>query len=133
MRITTPEGKFGYLIAAPVVLVLLQFLAAAINDFETSALLIALGVVAQLAFVVVGVRTFRGAGEAVRPPRAWWRMTARPPAGYLLGGLFLAQAAWSALTRDATPLSAVGAAVSALIGLAYLAASVRLARHLGSA
>lgn len=133
MRITTPEGKVGYLIAVPVVLILLQLLAGAISDFGSSALLAALGVVGQLAFVIVGVRTFRGTGEPVRPARAWWRMTARPPAGYLLGGLFLAQAAWWALAPGPSPLAPVAATVSGLIGLAYLAATVRLARHLRGA
>ncbi|MGV8858341.1 hypothetical protein [Rhodoglobus sp.] len=40
----------------------------------------------SLAFVV-GVRTFRGAAEPLAAPRPWWRATARPPAGFILGML----------------------------------------------
>ena len=67
MRITSPVGKVGYIIAAPVVLILLQLLAAALTDLQSDSVLLTAGVLAQLAFVIVGVRAFRGVGEAVRP------------------------------------------------------------------
>ncbi|MBH0110118.1 hypothetical protein I6E81_08055 [Salinibacterium sp. NG22] len=40
----------------------------------------------SLAFVVA-VRTFRGRAEPITPPRPWWRATARPTAGFVLGAL----------------------------------------------
>ena len=36
-----------------------------------------------------GVRSFRGPGEPVKPPRAWWRMTSRPRAGFVVGSLLV--------------------------------------------
>lgn len=129
MRITTEHGKIAYIVAAPIVLLLLQLLGMAVVDFFSSGLAVVLAILAQLAFVIVGVRSFRGKGEPVRPPRAWWRMTARPPAGFVLGCLFLLQAAWYAYPEVQGPRAAAGAAVSALIGSAYLAASVALVRH----
>jgi hypothetical protein len=39
------------------------------------------------ALVLLGARLFRGAGEELDPPRPWWRMTARVPAGVVLGSL----------------------------------------------
>jgi len=129
MRITSVPGKVGYVVAAPVVLLLLQLLALSIAGFESGGLLIACGALAQVAFVVVGVRTFRGEGEPIDPPRAWWRMTARPPAGFALGALFLVQAAVSTITAEPSALRSAAVAVWAVLGLAYLGASVALARR----
>ena len=39
--------------------------------------------------LLLGARIFRGRGEAVEPPRAWWRMTARPTLSRRLGILFI--------------------------------------------
>ncbi|MBT2518414.1 hypothetical protein J7E29_13285 [Streptomyces sp. ISL-90] len=39
--------------------------------------------------LLLGARIFRGRGEAVEPPRAWWRMTARPAWSRRLGILFV--------------------------------------------
>jgi hypothetical protein len=39
--------------------------------------------------LLLGARIFRGRGEAVEPPRAWWRMTARPTLSRRLGILFV--------------------------------------------
>jgi hypothetical protein len=133
MRITTVHGKVAYVVAAPIVLLLLQLLAVAVGGFRSSTLVIGSSILAQLAFVIVGIRSFRGEGEPVRPPRVWWRMTARPPAGFVLGCLFLLQAGWSALTQQAGPITTAAATVSAFIGLAYLAASAALVRHLQEA
>ena len=45
---------------------------------------------ALLTVVTVALaRSFRGPGEPVFPPRAWWRLTARPLAGWWLGAYFL--------------------------------------------
>jgi len=51
------------------------------------------GVVVSTLFFVVAVRVSRGAGEPVVPRRPWWRATARPTAGFVLGGLALLLAA----------------------------------------
>ena len=89
--------------------------------------------------VVLGSRWFRGTDEPVEPPRPWWRMTAQPPAGYLLAVLFLLNAgtqAYALLVNDLATLAAVGVlwptvialACHGLIGLAYLHSSIRLSR-----
>jgi hypothetical protein len=41
--------------------------------------------VLNIAYVIVGVRTFRGADENRDDPRVWWRATARPAAGFWIG------------------------------------------------
>ncbi|WP_440710858.1 hypothetical protein [Herbiconiux sp. YIM B11900] len=41
-----------------------------------------------LAYVLLGVRVFRGRDEPIVPARAWWRMTAKPTAGFVLGAYF---------------------------------------------
>jgi hypothetical protein len=40
-----------------------------------------------------GARSFRGLGEPIEPPRAWWRMTSRPRAGYIIGSLLVLSSA----------------------------------------
>lgn len=89
--------------------------------------------------VTLGTRWFRGFDEAVEPPRAWWRMTAQPPAGYVLAVLFLLNAgtqAYALLVNDLATLDAAGVLLPTvtalgchgLIGLAYLNSSIRLSR-----
>ena len=46
--------------------------------------------VVDLTAILLGARVFRGRGEAIEPPRRWWRMTARPTLSWVLGILFLA-------------------------------------------
>jgi hypothetical protein len=53
----------------------------------------AYGLVVNTLFIIVAVRVSRGAGEPVVPRRPWWRATARPTAGFVLGGLALLLAA----------------------------------------
>ncbi|MBM7829818.1 hypothetical protein JOE59_000523 [Agromyces cerinus] len=95
----------------------------------------------NLAAFAFAVRIFRGQGEPIDPPRAWWRMTAWPTLSRRLGILFVAFAVLMALS---TVLSAfgvgelpaggsVGLGVGvtlqfALVGFLYLNSAVRLAR-----
>ena len=46
-----------------------------------------------VAFLVFAVRVFRGADENIAAPRPWWKMTARPTAGFVLGALSAASVA----------------------------------------
>lgn len=41
-----------------------------------------------LATVASFTRVFRGENEAIGPPRKWWRMTAEPTSGFVMGALF---------------------------------------------
>lgn len=43
--------------------------------------------------LLLGARVFRGRGEAIEPPRVWWRMTARPKLSRNLGVVFVVAAA----------------------------------------
>jgi len=85
-----------------------------------------------VANVLVGTRWFRGRGEAIAPPRPWWRMTARPPAGFIIGGIFLVGFV-TELIVPSDPRVSVWEGVTGMItfgGLAalYIHSSLRLIR-----
>jgi len=52
-------------------------------------------------FVLIAARVFRSTAEPGDEPRPWWRMTGRPTAGFILGGL-------TALAALALILNAIG-------------------------
>jgi hypothetical protein len=83
-----------------------------------------------LALVWTLTRWFRGENESDEP-RSWWRMTARPIAGYVLAGWFLLQAVGTAVSQApaVTPAAAFGAVVAMLAAGAYMHSSVRLSRE----
>lgn len=122
-RITTAQAKVGYVVGALVVEVLVMVLLSALGLPGAAASL--LGALWSLAIVVVGVRVFRGPGEPVVPPRAWWRMTAGPVVGFLLAAYFLVDAVVPR-RADAPDLDVGGVVVSVLIALAYAASSTVL-------
>ncbi|GAB3130972.1 hypothetical protein GCM10027057_00870 [Marisediminicola antarctica] len=62
------------------------------TGFLTASVLVA-------AVVIFAARTFHGRQEPIAPPRPWWKMTARPPEGFLLATLFGAQALSVTITR----------------------------------
>lgn len=137
IRITATSAKVVYLVAA-VVLITLVSLAANALFGGTGAGAIATSLL-WIVIILLGTRWFRGREEPVAPPRVWWRMTAEPPAGYVLGVLFLLNAATQVFTfasNDPATIAAVGAlwptltvlVCHGLIGLAYLHSSIRLSR-----
>lgn len=87
---------------------------------------------------VLGARLFRGDGEAVAPPRPWWRMTAWPTLSRNLGIVF----AFMSLSFVLVAVRVVGAAVPiysivdsligalqfAVLAFLYLNSAVRLTR-----
>lgn len=118
-----PSHKLGFLVALVVGnLFVVRLLGAVLPD--RMALMITEPL--WLAAVIVLARSFRGIGEPVRPPRAWWKLTSRPRAGFLLGAMYLL----SSLTLLAPTLqspSGWAAGVNALfLGAAFLNSSVRL-------
>lgn len=123
-RITTAQGKVGFLVGAVVVEVLVMLLLLALGVPDGLAPLI--GALWFLAVVVVGVRTFRGPGEPVEPPRAWWRMTAGPVVGFLLAAYFVGDAV-VARASVAGSADVGGLVVSLLVAAAYTGSSVTLA------
>ena len=100
-----------------------------------------LGLCLSTVLLVVAVRTFRGRDEPVDPPRRWWRMTAKPTAGYVLGVLAvltlinLRDLGYPAsLTRVGGPVIVwTSAVLSLLAGIAYLNSSIRLTRMTAAA
>ncbi len=77
------------------------------------------------AMVLVGVRLFRGDAEPVGAPRAWWRMTARPLAGFLLAAYFVADGLFARASTSGV-FDVLGSAVVLLVAAAYVGSSVTM-------
>ena len=125
MRIRQTRWKAAYLIAGYGVLLAFEWLVPLpyLAHYVIGSVLMAL-------YIVVAVRTFRGSDEPVAPPRLWWRMTARPRAGFWLAGVFVVAclAALDGTTRPAPAYGIADTAQSLAIGLLYLHSSIRLVR-----
>lgn len=127
VRITDPISKAAYLVVA-IAVVFIVAATAAIGLGASPAALLASALVAIL--VCVGARTFRGPGEPVAPPRAWWRMTARPLAGFAGAAAFLASAVGAATGSGSGSVAAVVIVFDVVVAAAYLNSSLRLVREL---
>lgn len=122
-HITTAPAKVGYVVAASVIGILLTLLLFAFGLPD-----VVVPLVAAIGFVLmvgIGVRVFRGDDEPVAPPRAWWRMTARPFAGFLLAAYFVAD---GLLARPSVSsgFDVAGTVVMLLVAAAYAGSSVTL-------
>jgi hypothetical protein len=128
-RIATLGGKLLYVLAyafANVGIVLLG-----------GAGLWLLGLVLDLGFLLVGVRVFRGQGEEIAPPRAWWRASGRPTASFVLAGVVAAVSATrlvGALVNDpdfatGPPEFGSGLAFGVFALALYLNSGIRLRRQ----
>ena len=86
----------------------------------------------DVVWIYGGTRIFRGAGELIQPPRPWWRMTASPRAGFVLGILVFAPAVIFYIALVATePFVAAWwlfMLENAVWAVLYISSSVRLAR-----
>ncbi|MGO4534340.1 hypothetical protein [Leifsonia sp. 2MCAF36] len=129
MRITSATGKIAYIVGVfALILVLNVFLIARLVNPTFDVLIVA---VLNVAYVVVGVRTFRGAEENRADPRPWWRATARPAAGFWIGALLAVLAFISGVGAFASkPENAIIPAIAclsyAVLAAFYLNSSVRL-------
>lgn len=86
LRVMNPWHKFGLLVGLVVAgAVLSRLLQVLLPVSAAEIILEPFHIVALVALV----RSFRGVGEPVAPPRAWWRLTARPLAGWWLAGFYL--------------------------------------------
>jgi hypothetical protein len=91
------------------------------------------GVLINLSYTLIAVRTFRGYLEPAVRPRPWWRWTGRPKAGYWLGALYLL-AGISAIQNfwpqnglaTAAPLTILSILESVFVAFGYLNSSFRL-------
>lgn len=90
------------------------------------------GIVAYIAlstaWIIIGVRTFRGDGEPIRPPRAWWRMTNKPTAGFVIAALLLVHAVATAtqLGQDSTGVLGFSIVFDVVVAGFYLHSSMKL-------
>lgn len=83
MRIVTITGKITYIIGGYALLLILNvFVFQQLVNATIDVMIVA---VLNIAYVLIGVRIFRGADENRQDPRAWWRATARPAAGFWIG------------------------------------------------
>lgn len=107
----------------------------ALGFLTSSMLSLIIGIALSLLFLIVGVRVFRGRNENVLHPRPWWRMTARPPAGYVLAVLFFLYAVYFLIPYIGRgirnfPLSVLDSAISGpiafIVAVLYLHSSLRL-------
>lgn len=78
-----------------------------------------------------GVRSFRGLGEHIEPPRAWWRMTSRPRAGYIIGTLLVLNSANGVVVANTERPElmfdvVLGVVVDASLAFLYFRSSTRL-------
>ncbi|MBF4582514.1 hypothetical protein ITJ54_07520 [Curtobacterium sp. VKM Ac-2865] len=122
-RITTAQAKVGYVVAATVIGILLTLLLFAFGLPDAVVPLIA--AIGFVLMVGIGVRVFRGDDEPVAPPRAWWRMTARPFAGFLLAAYFVADGLLARPTVSSA-YDVAGTVVMLLVAAAYVGSSVTL-------
>ena len=129
MRIVSDSGKVAAIVLGVVVVpaaaLMVGLASGALVGYLVSVLL-------TVAFMTVVVRCFRGDGEPVQPPRAWWRATHRPAAGFVVGAVFFLQACTFALGLEpgGRPAPAlVSAGVDLIIAAYFIHSSVRLSRH----
>lgn len=143
IRIIRWQLKLAYVVGAIVGTIALAALLRALGAAETLVWLTTS--VFNIAALLLGARLFRGRGEAIEPPRPWWRMTARPTLSRRLGILFAVICALGAVATVLTAAgvyarspgvsvsqAAIGSAISVLEQAAfaffYLNSAVRLKR-----
>lgn len=129
MRITTITGKIIYIVGAFGLILALNFFV--IDRLVNAALDVLIVGVLNVAYVLVGTRSFRGGDENREDPRPWWRATARPAAGFWLGGILALLAFTSCVGALASKpesafIPAVACITYALLAAYYLHSSYRL-------
>ena len=122
-RITTAQAKVGYVVAATLIGFLLSLLLFALGLPDAVVPLIA--AIGFVLMIGIGVRVFRGDDEPVEPPRAWWRMTARPFAGFLLAAYFVADGLLARPTVS-SGFDVAGTVLMLIVAAAYVGSSVTL-------
>lgn len=123
LRVPTPTAKAGIVIGGYILLVLVGLLVAlSLGGVAGSVVAAAI----DLAIVAFCSRVFRGGDEAVVPPRAWWRMTAGPVAGWVLAGLFTASAVSAWVAQATAGSGAVAATAQTVVAAALVHSAVRL-------
>ncbi|WP_395243900.1 hypothetical protein ACGGZK_17525 [Agromyces sp. MMS24-K17] len=83
VRIVRWPGKLAYVVGVIAAGWVLGSLLRALG--APGVVTLAIGQVLDLAAILYAARVFRGRGEPVAPPRAWWQMTAWAPAAWTIG------------------------------------------------
>ncbi len=123
LRVMNPWHKFGILVGywlAGALIMRLLLLAMPLAVAE-----IVLEPIEVVALVAL-IRSFRGVGEPVAPRRAWWRLTARPRAGWWLAALYLLGVAAFVRGAKLTVTDWMFAIENMLWAAAFLNSSIRL-------
>ena len=129
MRIVSITGKIIYVVGGyGLLLVLNLFVFLQLVNPTIDVLIVA---ILNVAYVIIGVRTFRGLEENREDPRPWWRATARPTAGWWLGAGLAVLAFISLLGALASKpgngfVPAMACLVYAALAAFYLHSSYRL-------
>jgi hypothetical protein len=131
LRVMNPWHKFAFLVGQWLVVRGVAYVLGLILPTYVGGPLMGL---LTIVVAVTLVRSFRGADEPVAPPRAWWRLTARPLAGWWLAAYFLLPvSAWLVLLAGHRfPMTASGlveTVLSCLLAAAFLNSSIRLVRR----
>ena len=131
LRIRKTRWKIAYI---AVCLAVLALNSAALSHTFTNPIFAVTTEMLYLLLVFGGVRSFRGADEPMKPPRAWWRMTSRPRAGFVIGSslaLTVANDIFSVATGTSESLftTVLSAIVDASLAFLYFRSSVRLHRE----
>ncbi|MDH6182413.1 hypothetical protein M2152_002595 [Microbacteriaceae bacterium SG_E_30_P1] len=84
LRITQRRWKAAYVVAGVIVMFVLVRSLVGLPVWTSTFLIAAI----EFAIIYGATRVFRGRDEVIEPPRDWWRLTARPRAGFALAVLF---------------------------------------------
>jgi uncharacterized membrane protein YfcA len=128
LRIRKTRWKVAYFV---VTLVLVGVLGGfVVRPYLPDPIGVIVGNLLMLVLVFGAARSFRGQGEPIRPPRAWWRGSARPTASFVLGALWAVDAvvAIIQLALQAEGVSAVAVISNVLLAAFFLNSGVRLRR-----
>lgn len=87
MRITSVSAKVTYVLAFVILGLGLWAVLGYSGAWEWVVLA---GYLWAASWLIIGIRTFRGRGEPIAPPRAWWRATGGPLSSFMLGSAFIA-------------------------------------------
>jgi hypothetical protein len=140
VRIVRARFKLLYLV---VVIVFNLALGRLLDLFLPATVIAVVGIVISTLFWVIAVRVFRGSGEDLQRPRAWWRVTGGPASGIIVGAFVLlyagtlAPAVISGLSKPQNPtaltthfvFASIMTPLSLVICALYIHSSIRLIRN----
>jgi len=129
LRVTTATTKVGVVLTGFLLTVFGALTAAATTSTGTGTAAVAVVVVLGTALTaVVAGRTFRAAGEPVRHPRPWWKLTGGRTSGSVLAVVFALEVVSLLTSSPVGPEEGLVVASSASWAAAYLHSALRMPR-----